>query len=170
MKRVNINRDSACFFTGHRRLPQNRLERIKRLLKLKIKDMIEYRGVDRFIAGGALGFDTLAAQTVIDLKPEYPNVKLYLYLPCFNQSERWNDADKYKWHMMMTKVDDYIYITQGNYTSDCMRKRNFKMADDAANCIAYCVLSKSGTGATLVYAERRGCLIDNIADDIYSEI
>lgn len=168
-KSMDIKRKNACFFTGHRMMPANRLDRIKRILKLRIKDLIEYKGVDTFIAGGAIGFDMLAAETVLELKTEFPEIKLYLYLPCYNQSSRWTENNQFKWQMIMTKVDDYIYVTEGNYTAECMRKRNLKMADDAENCIAYCVLSKSGTGATLAYAERRGCDIYNIADIIYED-
>ena len=37
-------------------------------------------------AGGALGFDTLAAQTVLDMKKEYPQLRLILVLPCEDQT------------------------------------------------------------------------------------
>lgn len=166
---MDIVKSKTCFFTGHRKLPSNRLERIKRILELKIKDLIEYRGVDCFIAGGALGFDMIAAQTVLDLKREYPQIKLYLYLPCYNQSLRWSAENQYKWHMMMSKVDGYIYVTEGGYTGDCMKKRNRRMAEDSEYCIAYCVMSASGTGSTLAYAEALNRSIYNIADDIYGE-
>ena len=41
----------------------------------------ENSGYLYFGAGGALGFDTLAAQTVLDLKKDYPQIKLILVLP-----------------------------------------------------------------------------------------
>ncbi len=166
---MDIKRERACFFTGHRKLPANRLEQIRKLLERKIKDLIEYKDVDTFIAGGAIGFDMLAAETVLDLKMKFPKIKLYLYLPCYNQISRWTSNNQFKWRMMMSRVDDYIYVTDGNYTEGCMQKRNFKMADDAENCIAYCVMVGSGTGATLAYAEKLGCDIYNIASDIYGD-
>ena len=124
---MDIKRERACFFTGHRKLPANRLEQIRKLLERKIKDLIEYKDVDTFIAGGAIGFDMLAAETVLDLKMKFPKIKLYLYLPCYNQISRWTSNNQFKWRMMMSRVDDYIYVTDGNYTEGCMQKRNFKM-------------------------------------------
>lgn len=164
-----MEKNYSCFFTGHRKLPKNRIDAIKELLKLKIKGLIEDKGADCFIAGGALGFDTLAAQTVIELKEEYPFIKLYLYLPCRDQSRLWSDEDRYQWRIIMTKSDGYKYVTDGPYVDGCMQKRNYKMADDALYCIAYCAVARSGTGATVRYAEEHGVTVDNIADEIYGK-
>lgn len=163
-----MDKEYTCFFTGHRIIPAKRIEQIKEIIEIKAKNLIEDKGVENFISGGALGFDTMAAETIIKLKEDYPHIKLHLYLPCFDQSRRWSSNDKYKWRMMMTKVDNYIYTTESNYTAECMQKRNRKMAEDSFYCIAYCVLDKSGTGATLHYAEQLGIVTDNIAESIYS--
>lgn len=164
-----MEKEFTCFFTGHRKLPKNRLEIIKELLHSKVISLIENKGVDCFIAGGALGFDTLAARTVIELKETYPFIKLYLYLPCNDQSRLWSAEDKYEWRMIMTKADGYKYVTDGPYVDGCMQKRNYKMADDALYGIAYCAVARSGTGATVNYAEEHGGIIDNIADEIYGK-
>lgn len=164
-----MEKEFTCFFTGHRRLPKNKQEQIKELLKITIKNLIEDKGVECFIAGGALGFDTLAAQTVIELKEEYPFIKLYLYLPCNDQSRLWTAEDKYMWRLIMTKADGYKYVTDGPYVDGCMQKRNYKMADDALYGIAYCALARSGTGATVNYAEEHGDVVNNLADEIYGK-
>lgn len=164
-----MDREFCCFFTGHRKLPKNRLEIIKELLQSRVIGLIENKGVDCFIAGGALGFDTLAARTVIELKEKYPFIRLYLYLPCNDQSRLWSAEDKYEWRMIMTKADGYKYVTDGPYVDGCMQKRNYKMADDALYGIAYCAVARSGTGMTVNYAEEHGDIIDNIADEIYGK-
>ena len=54
----------SCCFTGHRRISAEQ----KRLLikKLdKLLDTLSARGINHYICGGALGFDTLAAQVVL---------------------------------------------------------------------------------------------------------
>ena len=51
------------------------------------------QGYRYFGTGGALGFDTLAAQTVLELKNKYPEIKLILVLPCENQTQGWERAD-----------------------------------------------------------------------------
>lgn len=162
-----MEKEYSCFFTGHRKLPTGRLEQIEDILRNKIISLIENKGVEDFIAGGALGFDTLAAKTVINLKEEYPSIKLHLYFPCFGQSKLWTPRDKYTWHIIMSRADDYRYITEGEYFNGCMQKRNYKMADDSAYGIAYCAMAKSGTGMTMHYAEEKGLEIYNIADEIY---
>lgn len=48
-----------------------------------------------FLAGGALGFDTIAAQIVIKLKKKYPHIQLVLILPCRSQSKYWSKKNIY---------------------------------------------------------------------------
>lgn len=157
----------TCFFTGHRKLPKHRIEHIKSLITEKATILIEENGVEDFIAGGALGFDTLAAECIIDLKKKYPNIKLHLYLPCFNQNAFWNKEDQYKWHIITSKSDDFKYITKDNYSDGCMQKRNRAMVDDAYYGLAYYILERSGTGAAIRYAEQKGRIVENIAESIY---
>ena len=68
-------KNQTCCFTGHRKIPLDQLESVTQRLRdaviASIKDGYLYFG-----AGGALGFDTLAAQTVLDLKKDYPQIKL----------------------------------------------------------------------------------------------
>lgn len=46
-----------------------------------------------FGAGGALGFDTLAAQCVLSLRKRYSHIKLILVLPCTTQTKGWSKDD-----------------------------------------------------------------------------
>lgn len=159
----------TCFFTGHRKLPENKIEYIRSLIEEKSRLLIEEHGVEDFIAGGALGFDTLAAECIIDLKKKYQNIKLHLYLPCYNQSNLWKSEDKYKWHIIASQADDFKYITKSNYINGCMQKRNKAMVDDAYYGLAYHIISRSGTGSTIRYAEQKGRIIENLAENIYGE-
>ena len=61
---------TTCCFTGHRNIPFSEREQILSVLTEKIEELIS-TGIAVFINGGALGFDTLAAQTVLELKAEY---------------------------------------------------------------------------------------------------
>ena len=67
----------TCCFTGHRKIPPEQYERIAQRLKAEITALI-HRGVVYFEAGGALGFDTMAARAVLELKKDYPLIKLIL--------------------------------------------------------------------------------------------
>ena len=84
----------ACF-SGHRELPDDCTE-LKKNLKETITKLIVEEGVIHFGAGGALGFDQLAAEMVIKLRRKYPFIKLSMVLPCpaEQQTLKWNTAQK----------------------------------------------------------------------------
>ena len=163
-----MDKEYTCFFSGHRVLPAAKKEIIKEQLIRSIVSLIEDKGVTDFIAGGALGFDTLAAQTVIDLKEEYPYIKLNMYYPCYKQFQKWSERDKNKWYNIDILCDSRIFISE-EYTDDCMQRRNQKMVDDSYYGICFCMKNNTGTGATIKYARQCGKSVENIADIIYGE-
>ena len=63
---VVIIKDQTACFTGHREIPVLHIISLRRKLKRTIISCIN-DGYRFFGAGGALGFDTLAAKTVLDL-------------------------------------------------------------------------------------------------------
>ena len=73
-------KDKSVCFTGHRKIPAEQLNYITLNLKTLVIKLIN-DGFTDFYAGGALGFDALAAQTVLMLREYYPNIKLILVLP-----------------------------------------------------------------------------------------
>lgn len=157
-----MKKEFTCFFTGHRAIPFGKEYLIREKLREMIEYLIENKGVNTFISGAALGFDTIAAEEVIKIKEKYPHIKLYLYIPCRDQSRKWKEEDKLKWKILLKSVDDYIYVTDDNYVNGCMHKRNRKMADDGLYCISYCTKESGGTAYTLSYADRIGDIIYNI--------
>ena len=82
--RVIFMRVKTCCFTGHRDIPFLKLHSIKKRLEKAVEQSIQ-DGYCYFGAGGALGFDTLAANTILQLKSKYPSIKLILVLPCRSQ-------------------------------------------------------------------------------------
>ena len=62
---IDMKSRTACF-TGHRELPTDDLPEISKHLEDTLATLIE-QGYRYFGAGGALGFDTLAAQAVFSL-------------------------------------------------------------------------------------------------------
>ena len=88
---IDMKSRTACF-TGHRELPAEYLPEISKHLEDTLVTLIE-QGYRYFGAGGALGFDTLAAQAVLRLRERYPQIRLILVLPCLNQTRGWPQAD-----------------------------------------------------------------------------
>ena len=113
-----------------------------------------------FGAGGALGFDTLAAQTVLELKVDFPQVKLILVLPCLSQADSWSVADKRIYEQIKEKADKIVY-TSREYTKGCMHKRNRHLVDNSSVCVCYLTESTGGTAYTVNYAESKGLLLIN---------
>ena len=73
-------RERTVCFTGHRKILPEQQDKVARQLKKTIVELAN-DGYQFFGAGGALGFDTLAAQAVLDLKSDLPQIKLILVLP-----------------------------------------------------------------------------------------
>ena len=165
---VFLDKRRTCFFTGHRRIAEDKKEIIRARLAENIENLIVTQGVCEFIAGGALGFDTIAAEEVLSLRGKYPNIRLTLYLPCHGQEKLWTNAQKYKYRLVMSRANDYIYVTDGDYTDTCMMERNRRMIESSSFCIAFCLLAASGTGSTLRSARAAGITVRNIADEIYN--
>ena len=67
---------SICF-TGHRHIARAELPALLKELRRVLETAIPQGFVD-FYAGGALGWDTYCAQTVLDLREEYPCIALHL--------------------------------------------------------------------------------------------
>lgn len=80
-----IERLKVACFSGHRKLPEDNAE-LKNSLESAIIKLIE-QGVIYFGAGGALGFDMLAEETVLQLKQRYPQIRLILVLPCPSEQQ-----------------------------------------------------------------------------------
>ena len=95
-----MSRESTCCFTGHRRLSASFSPDVVYRGIIYLID----QGVDTFIVGGALGFDTLCALEVLKVKRSNPNIKLHVYAPCNNQSEGWNMKDKHTYAKILKKA------------------------------------------------------------------
>ena len=154
-------KNQTCCFTGHRKIPLDQLESVTQRLRdaviASIKDGYLYFG-----AGGALGFDTLAAQTVLNLKKDYQQIKLILVLPCKTQTRGWKQEDIEEYNRIMKAADKVVYTSQ-DYYSGCMHKRNRHLVDNSSLCICYLNSNTGGTAYTVDYAKSVGCRVSNIA-------
>ena len=144
----------CCFFTGHRAIAADKMEELKLKLMATVENLIN-RGITAFIAGGALGFDTVAAQTVLKLKGKYPFIKLVLVLPCTNQTARWSENNKQVYEDILKQADIVHYIGD-EYRTDCMLRRNDHLVEYAEHCVCYLRKQSGGTMYTVAYAKRMG--------------
>ena len=99
----------TCCFTGHRLISADLYPKIQKRLEEGIINLIS-QGVKYFGSGGALGFDTLAALTVLSLKKQYPQIKLIMVLPCREQSKGWSEKDIATCTRILENADKGLYI------------------------------------------------------------
>ncbi|MCI8387289.1 MAG: DUF1273 domain-containing protein [Clostridiales bacterium] len=150
----------TCCFTGHRDIPHEKVQDITNRIEEAVIMLIK-QGYLYFGAGGALGFDTLAAQTVIKLKKSYPQIKLILVLPCHTQANNWSDNDIAVYEDIKKQADKVRY-TSNDYYSGCMYKRNCHLVDNSSACICYLAREQGGTAYTVNYAIKNGLTIVNV--------
>ncbi|MBQ3573755.1 MAG: DUF1273 family protein [Clostridia bacterium] len=143
-------RENCCCFTGHRYIANAHMEKLISNLPDIIKELAE-SGVTDFIAGGALGFDTLAAMLVIRERESNPDIRLILALPCKNQTSGWHKKDVAIYNEILSLADEVIYVSE-EYTNGCMLKRNRFMVDSSAHCVFYMSAPRGGTAYTVKYA------------------
>lgn len=159
---MNIDRKSACCFTGHRVIPTGKAEELRRRVKDGILYLCENMNITTYYAGGALGFDTLAAEAVIEYRKERPNIRLVIVMPCRDQSARWNMADKLRYERIKNAANEVICLSE-QYHRDCMLERNRYLIDHSRVCICYLTKQTGGTAYTVKYARENGLRIFNIA-------
>lgn len=99
---------------------------------------------------------------VLELKTEYPQIRLILVLPCFSQADRWSDKDKTVYDDIKRRADKVVYTSQ-EYFRGCMQKRNRHLVDNSSICICYLTENTGGTAYTVDYAVQNGLEVINMA-------
>lgn len=143
----------TCYFTGHR--PQDLLgsradDNVELILMGReiIIDLIENRGVFRFYAGGAQGWDTWMAKVIIALRRDYyPHIKLILAIPCKGQWQAWTPHAPeavYEWLTIFEEADEVEYVHDGYYEQWVLPHRNTYMVDRGLYCISAWNSKQSG--------------------------
>ena len=135
---------SVCF-TGHRTIAEDKETLSARLYAL-LERLVTEQKVTDFYTGGAVGWDALAALTVLKLRESYPEVKLHLVLPCPFEEQ--------------TKE-----FTSEHLGKNAMKIRNARLVELASDyCICYWNPKhyRSGTGQTVRMAQKKGIEVINL--------
>lgn len=155
-------KEHTCCFTGHRIVaPEQQAILTERLYDV-VRQLV-LAGYCYFEAGGALGFDTMAARCVLNLRGKYPQIKLILVLPCISQTRGWAKEDVEIYEKIRQHADKIVY-TSYEYYNGCMLKRNRHLVECSSVCVAYLRESRGGTAYTVNYARQQGLRIINLAE------
>ena len=155
---------SVCF-TGHRTIAEDKETLSARLYAL-LERLVTEQKVTDFYTGGAVGWDALAALTVLKLRENYTEVKLHLVLPCpfEEQSTKWNEAQKTEYLHIFGLADSAEQVSD-RYYNGCMKARNARLVELASDyCICYWNPKhyRSGTGQTVRMAQKKGIEVINL--------
>lgn len=163
---IKLLNSNTCTFTGHRcqKLPWGkdetdfRCKGMKDRLREEILCAIQ-NGYENFICGMALGFDTIVAEMIIELKNEYPNIKLFGAIPCKNQDKLWHKQDKIRYEKLLNQLDGIRCIYDEYIGPECMLERNRYMVNSSSLLIALYDGLSGGTQKTIDYARKQGLKI-----------
>lgn len=151
-------------------LNHNKYIKLRERLRDEILNIMNNSPEDKFhfITGGALGFDTIAAQVALKLRDEYPGIITHeLAVPFEDQPKAWfakRDIDRYKIIKELSDVVTYVdrvehyqrtKVPIGRYNSFKLQLRNECMVDKADLVIALYDGTKGGTKNCVDYAKKR---------------
>ena len=168
-----MNETTACCFSGHRpqKLPWGwneadpaciqMLNRLEEAIRAEIQS-----GTRCFYTGMALGTDLWAAEILLRLQEEHPEIKLQLaaVLPFRGQASRYPDEWKQRHDRILEQADEVVVLHERSSRS-CYMERNRYMVDRSNTLIAVYGGGAGGTKNTLEYAQRRGLQIVTISPE-----
>ena len=157
----------ACCFSGHRSLSDRHIPYMHEYLKTQLAQLCAM-GCRTFYAGGAVGFDTIAALEVLKLKADFPEVKLHLLLPYPGQADHFSASEKSTYEFIKERANSFLYLYPA-YVPECMYARNRALVEHSELLLCYLIRRRSGTMYTVNYARRRGVPVINLADVIDEE-
>ena len=157
-----MKRETTCCFTGPRppRLPAGGREDAPEMLVLKEKlDAAVRRAYDDgyrvFIDGMAEGFDLLAAEAVLKLREEYPDVHLMAAFPAPESRKNHSAEVCERIERIVAKASIAVYAYT-KYEKGCELRRNLSLVSRAGRIIGYYNGLSSGTAHCWNQAQLRG--------------
>ena len=151
-------RPSKLPFTEDKHDAQYLAFRVK--LKRVIERLIE-RGYTDFISGIAEGFDTWAAEEVIEHKKLQKEIHLECAIPFPGQADSWERADQKRRAKIINRADESTTVCD-HYFQGCYFVRNEYMVDRADVVVCCYDGRKGGTAYTVNYAQEKDKIIIQI--------
>jgi uncharacterized phage-like protein YoqJ len=153
----------TCCLTGHRVIPPGEENKIMVRTKYILLRLIREKNVRYFGVGGAVGFDMLAAEYLLDLKARKEHqLKIISVLPWpgWRETEDWTDALRDREERILRACDKVVYVRPA-YEKSVFLLRDRKLVEGSAYCVSYCNRPRTGTAYTVRYALDRGVKVYN---------
>lgn len=109
----------------------------------------------------ARGVDMWAAEIVLEIKEENPNIKLIAAIPFKGFESKWGYDNQKSYNEILSKADLVKYICP-KFSYSSYQIRNEWMVNHSSKVIAVWNGEKSGTKNTIDYANKCGVEVVNI--------
>ena len=159
MDRILSDKSKSLAFTGHRTIPIERQNEIRARLVEAVSVACK-SGITCFFSGMAMGFDLMAAETVLSLKGRYPDIRFIAVVPFRRQNYRWPSMEKERYQKIISQADQVIILSE-HYFHGCLLRRNDFMLEHSCGVIAF-YDGKPYGGTFYTYREARKRCIDII--------
>ncbi len=155
-----VSRDRVCCFTGHQDIQSGEEQKILTRVRYLVMDLLA-QDVIYFGAGGARGFDMLAAEFVIHVRDKIKNkVRLVFVLPYPGYMDSWAEEDKRRQEEIIRQSNKVVWVSQENHPG-VFYERDRKLVDGSGYVISYCHRVTGGTAYTVRYALEQGIPVMN---------
>lgn len=151
----DFDRAGICSFTGHRDLSAEKREALRPLLYRTLRNLALDRGFSVFLAGGAVGFDRIAAEEVLSLRRRYGGIRLYLLLPFPGYDAKWPAAERKALEELLEEADGRLYVSDA-YGPGVYHARDRMLVNLSSVCVSYLEKTSGGTYYTVSYAKDAG--------------
>ena len=168
VKRASPPNARRCAFTGYR--PQKmpfgfdetdpRCIDFKKRVQATIQTLYDM-GYRHFTSGGALGMDMFAAEAVVELRKQHPEVILEMVSPFDDQASKWPEEYQAR-HDLLFELADITTATSHVYTKSAMFIRNRYLVNNADLLLAAYDGQPGGTAMTIGYAKANGVTVQII--------
>ena len=154
--------DTVCF-TGHRpeKLTQSEDE-IRKKLGVGIERALKWK-YTTFITGMAQGVDLWAADEILALRKDHPEIKLICAIPYEGYSDKWDSEWKEKYENVKNAADEVYFICH-QYMRGAPVIRDKWMVDHSSLVIAVFNGGKGGTKTTIDYACSKKTRVLNVLE------
>ena len=157
-------KEHTCCFTGHRNVPVDKQKEITARTEAKVRELIS-EGYRCFMVGGAVGYDTLAAELLFRLRDvEHMGIRVTLAYPFDGYTSGWKEEQKATYERLLPLYDERICVAAAASRGAYLQRDRY-MVDASSMCIAYCTRQTGGTAYTIRYAAKTGVPVCNIAED-----
>lgn len=161
MRTINIDKSHAVAFTGHRHINADNIASLREELTHTIRQQY-LNGYTTYIIGGAVGFDLLSAEIVLELQQEFTDIQLFCAVPYAGHHIYFRNESMQRYIHIADKATANI-ILSSHYHDGCFLRRNDYMIEHCSLLIAYYNQSpRSGTGYTVRRAEANNTPIINL--------